>query len=486
MPLGVENDVTINVWDTSKVNGHSSTARVQVAWRIGYCVAVVVIALMGGAEPAHADYNNPIVPADCDTYANKYPFMARKRALDQRIRQCLAEPGQGKWVSIPACGHPGAQRCAPLEGQRCQLEKQMRGVREMCMVKLQAFEAKARARKIAEQQAERERKRAEEEAMAARRDFRNEAIRNTVTPGAIDRDLKPGGNLAQALNAGRIVAGKFAGLQLTKPGALHLSAALSAESLRIAQAIQTTALEQFRESMAQFAKDNPSFEANFGKPTPGRLQALNAQLDQLRALEGQVKHAAAALQYGLPVGGESAVVGKDAGRLTQIALAMADGTLKTPLFDTPASEAMTVIERHREIERRRAERREKDPDLFKQASSGFSARRRFYRLALAHVIKENMQKRQEIQRKPIERETVKRRSSDALAFIIRKPPCVHVSDHGQSYRFVSKCRRIITVNYFGSNCRYRKMFFVSYHPSSPTAVFDTIRKPCKISIVQDP
>lgn len=477
--------MTIIVPDSSKVNGHTSTVWVQASRRMACCVVLAVIALMGGAGPVHADYNNPTSPADCDTYANKYPFMARKRALDQRIRQCLAEPNQGKWVSIPTCGHPGAQRCAPLEGQRCQLEKQMRGVREMCMVKLQAFEARARARRIAEEQAERERKRAEQEAMAARRDFRNQTIRTTVAPGAIDKDLKPGGNLAQALNAGRIVAGKFAGLQLTKPGALHLSAALSAESLRIAQAIQTTALEQFRESMAQFAKDNPSFEANFGKPMPGRLQALNAQLDQLRALEGQVKHAAAALEHGLPVGGESAVVGKDAEQLTQIAQAMADGTLKTPLFDTPASEAMTVIERHREIERRRAERREKDADVFKQASNGFSGRRRFYRLALAHVIEENMQKKEKVQREQKEREIAKRRSSNALAFVIKKPPCVHVSDHGQSYRFVSKCRKIITVQYFGSNCRSRKLFFESYHPPRP-ASFDTVRKPCKISIVQDP
>jgi hypothetical protein len=469
--------------DSSKVNGPAASRRWQAVQRAICRLAVVAAALMLGAAPVRADYNNPTSSADCNIYSNQYPFMGRKRALDQRISQCLSQARSASWVRIPACGYPADPRCAPLESQKCQLENQMRGIREMCMVKLQAFEAKARARRIAEEQAARERKRAEQEAMADRRKYRDETIRRTITPGGIDRDLKPGGNLTQALNAGRVVAGKFAGLQLSKPGALHLSAALSAESLRIAEAIQTTALERFRETMAQFAKDNPSFEANFGKPTPGRLQALDAQLNQLRALEGQVKHAAAALQHGLPVGGESAVIGEDAERLTQIAQAMADGTLKTPLFDTPASAAVTEIERHRAIERRRAERREKDPDIFKDASKGLSGGRRFYRGALAHVIKENTRKRQEALRKQLQ--PPRSNHNDALAFVIKKPSCVHVSDHGQSYRFVSRCRKIITVQYFGSNCRSRKVFFESYNPPRP-ASYDTVRKPCRISITQDP
>ena len=330
-------------------------------------VALVAAFVGQGIALAHADYNNPTSSADCNIHSRQYPFAGRIGALGARISQCLGEPNQGQWINVPVCGVPGSKRCAPLETQRCQLENQMRGIREMCMAKLHAHEAKERARKIAEEQAERERQHAERQAMADRIEFRNETVRN-MAPGALDSGFRPSGDLTQALNAGRVLAGRFSGLPITRAGALHLSAALSAESLRITQAIQDTALERFRVAMKENAWNDPSLGTSFNPPSPERLQALDERLDQLRALEGQLKHATATLQYNLPVGGESAVVGAEAERLTQLAHAMVEGTLNAPLFDTSSAEAVALIEVREEILRDREARRDGASDVFEGVS----------------------------------------------------------------------------------------------------------------------
>lgn len=459
-------------------------------------IATLFVALLGStlmsAGPAHADYNNPTSAADCNIHSRQYPFAGRKAEIDARISQCLAAPNRGRWINVPVCAYPGSERCAPLETQRCRLESQMRAVREMCMAKLQAHQAKERAQRLAEEQREREIRHAEAQAMADRREFRNDAIRNAVNPADIERG--PGGWLAQALNAGNVAAGRFSGLPLTRAGALHLSAALSAEGLHIAQAIQDTTLERFREAMAQHAKNNPSFEGNFGQPTPGRLQALDEKLDQLLALEAQLKQTAAMVEHNLPVGGESAVVGEDAERLTQIAQAMADGKLKGSLFDTPAADAVALIEKWEEAERERQIRQEGASDVLNGVSdAAMRDRRRDARRTVSALVTKDQQRREAVARaEKRKRDEEARKKAAAVATkskkrapSARKPSsnlsCVQIVDEGRFLKIRNFCNFSVRLRAGGKSCSDPKDGYLSAYTGggySHTEVW----KPCRYSI----
>ena len=172
---------------------------------------------------------------------------------------------------------------------------------------------------------------------------------------------------------------------------------MSAESLRYLQGVQDTALERFRVAVAQFRA--PSFEEALKRPPTAHLEALDEKLEELRALEGQLQQIAAMVDGNLPVGGESAVVGEDAERLTQIAQAMADGLLPASLFDTSSAEAVALIERREAIERDREARRRDAPEVFARVSGETLRDRRHGSLGnIANLIEREKERRAEAER----------------------------------------------------------------------------------------
>src|SRR5690606_18497406 len=106
---------------------------------------------------------------------------ARLDRINARESQCSKQNGNTLgWAANASCGYYTPQSCVPIARQACDLRDQMRALRDMCMARLETYRAKERARKLAEEQAERE-----------RNQFLKETAKRSVTPGGIDPGLKP-------------------------------------------------------------------------------------------------------------------------------------------------------------------------------------------------------------------------------------------------------------------------------------------------------
>lgn len=286
-------------------------------------LALLVISItFMDVHPVSADSNEPTSIDDC--YALTRVFDTRISALQAQLPMCRERSPYEKFVTVPQCGHPETQSCAPLRAQMCALHHQKIAANRACIARWNELHAREAQKRAEEAQRRADEKRAEE----TRQREATELARAENAPMAVATGVQVG---AVAGGLGAAAAG---GVPIGLPiGALHLSNEFSAIGGAAANRIRMESILQLEDALTTALGMNTDGPASTGSSLYER-RPTQAQIAY--ELDAPWEHAerAGALQAYLPFGGESAVVGPHSQHLTDLAYARANGTLTTPLSQT--------------------------------------------------------------------------------------------------------------------------------------------------------
>ncbi|EKF39825.1 hypothetical protein NA8A_23959 [Nitratireductor indicus C115] len=262
-------------------------------------IVIGVVVSLASIGPTAADWLEPRKQSDCYIWKPEYGFSTQRDELRSASIRCVGDhvPWEHSWRDNMACGvdamsNKGPVACAPIEKQRCSLNRRVAELSEQCEARYDAWRLR--------EAAEKKRREDEERAMTAA-----EAAGSVPSGGAI---------------VGHGIAGATGGGQ-------QLSDAITNGALPAVNEIQKNAIGILTSKMDNFHVDGqgngPRYTASHPRPSRSQKDRVFGILDEASRV--------GAMQVKLPLGEYSIVGSAYAGVVTQIVEAQANGEINASM-----------------------------------------------------------------------------------------------------------------------------------------------------------